>query len=80
MSTGNGGERFVGAAARASGGEAHDLPYRNIRRRAAEAAPHRRHEIAGEAGRIANDLGIDLEILCETVACPCREDRRAERH
>jgi hypothetical protein len=35
---GNGGERFVGEAARASGGEAHDLPYRNIRRRAAKAA------------------------------------------
>jgi hypothetical protein len=35
---GNGGERFVGVAARASGGEAHDQPYRNIRRRAAEAA------------------------------------------
>ena len=37
---GIGGEHFVGAAARVSGGEAHDLPYRNIRRRTAEAALH----------------------------------------
>jgi hypothetical protein len=35
---GDGGERFVGEAARASGGEAHDLHCRNIRRRTAEAA------------------------------------------
>jgi len=37
---GIGGEHFVGAVARNSGGEAHDLPYRNIRRRTAEAALH----------------------------------------
>src|SRR5207237_5509526 len=46
---GNGGERLVGVAARASGGEAHDQPYRNIRRRAAKAAPHQRERRAGEA-------------------------------
>jgi hypothetical protein len=33
-----GGEHFVGVVVRASGGEAHDRPYRNIRRLAAKAA------------------------------------------
>lgn len=53
MMTGDGGERFVGEAARVSGGEARDLHCRNIRRRTAEAALHRRRNAADEAHKIA---------------------------